>query len=265
MPTKPSRPLADRLKQATVVYTNVTADPEIAPRLAELGFGAARLARGRALLDAALDAVARQTAARAAARAATAQAREAERTLRATFQMLAQLCRAVLDNPGHLVSIAVDRPAPRRVAPLLTAAAALFHNIPEHPEIAARVAEFGFPPARLAAERGKLDALQTALQAQAAASAEAHLATRLRDEALAELERELRLLRQIARLALAAQPHLLETLGIPAWSVTPALRRESARKAAATRRARGATVHTPGTDAPREDGAQGGTGGAPQR
>lgn len=64
-----------------------------------------------------------------------------------------------------------------------------------------------------------------------------NVATRLRDEALAEFERELRLLRQIARLAVASQPHLLETLGIPARSMTPAQRREDARKAAATGRA----------------------------
>jgi hypothetical protein len=129
----------------------------------------------------------------------------------------------------------------------LTMATTLFDNASHKPEVAQVLAQFGFTAAKLAKERTKIVELSAAMQAQDAATGGAQQATSEQTKALETLDNWMSAFVQIAKVALRAQPQLLEKLGILKRSSKTKAQRTAPAKAAATRKAKkeagGPVVH----------------------
>jgi hypothetical protein len=211
MPARPRYSTAQSLNNAQLAIANSMADVEIKAAVAEFGYTPARLREGLALYEAALAAVNAQKSARGDQKISTAELQAAYLTARSAYQAAAKVARATLDD-GGLATLGLIGTTPRDVAGLTQAGYTLFDN-------AARsglLADFGYTPARLAAERTKLEALETAQQVQLRAIGSAQQATQDRDAALADLNGWVAQYLKIARVALADRKSLLEKLGVSA-------------------------------------------------
>lgn len=233
---RPKTSTSDRLKAAYVALGNAESEPEIATKLAPYGFGPERIARFRTIYDEALAAVQQQTALGGKQRAATAAARKAEVAANAAYQEVAGVARTVLGkDKGALTGLALDQPAPRTSALLLTRALALLDNTAATPAIAERLAAHGITADTLAARRKVIVAFADALRAQEAAKGLAQQASADARASLEAVDEEMRVLRGLARVALRDRPELVEVLGIFKRTVPTAKQRQAPKKAAATR------------------------------
>jgi hypothetical protein len=134
----------------------------------------------------------------------------------ATFRLV---CTEVLKSePGALVSLGISSGrAPQALGAFLVYADNLFTNaLTASASVKAKLAARGYNDARLTAEKGKIDALHAANQAQEQAKGTAQDLTPQQKAALAELDDAIMLYRKLARRALKARPQLLEKLGIKA-------------------------------------------------
>ncbi len=88
-----------------------------------------------------------------------------------------------------------------------------YGNILRSPEYKTRITGFGYTEERLTNEYNKVLELKEAIVSQQKETAEAIDSTRVRDEKLEELQDWMYELRELAKVALAAHPVYLETLG----------------------------------------------------
>lgn len=134
----------------------------------------------------------------------------------ATFRLV---CTELLKSePGVLVSLGISSGrAPQALGAFLVYADNLFTNaLSASASVKAKLAARGYNDARLTVEKGKIDALHAANQAQEQAKGTAQDLTPQQKNALAELDDAIMLYRKLARRALKTRPQLLEKLGIKA-------------------------------------------------
>lgn len=230
MPTKSPNSIAVRLNAARVALANSRADGEIQSLVAAYGYPAERLAEGEALLSAAQRASEAKQAAEGAQQQATQEVLLAAGQARDAYQALAKVTRAVFkaDKP-LLTALGLGGPAPKDTAGFIAAAQTLFENAASAP----RLAEFGYDAARLADERTRVSAFDTANQRQEAAKGSAQQATRDQESALRSLDAWTAQYLKIARVALRGKPQLLEKIGIPARTSKTAAQRAAKKKPSA--------------------------------
>ena len=100
------------------------------------------------------------------------------------------------------------------------------------------LADFGYDADRLAAERAKIEAFDTANQAQEMAKGAAQQATQDQDAALAKMNEWVAQYLKIAKVALRGKKQLLEKIGVTARTSKTAAQKAAPKKAAATRAAK---------------------------
>lgn len=207
----------EKLTQADVAISNA-ADPAIAPLLEPYNLGAAGLAEGQSCLDAAWQARSRRQELRGVQQGCTRQVNEAQRAAREKYVALATVARTIFkDRPEVLVKLGIQGSTPSSLAGLLQAGATLLDNLAD-PAIAAELAEYGHPPARIAELAAAFEALRQANFAQEAAKGAVQQATREFQAAMDALDDWMSRFRTIARDALRDYPEYLEKLGILARS-----------------------------------------------
>lgn len=227
MPTKSQFSIAERLNAAETAVSNSLAIPEIQAALAEHGYTAEKLNEGRALCEAARAAVDAQDLARSAQMAATKEAREADLIARDAFQALAKTVRAILkDDPARLAAFGLTGPEPITTAGFLNAAETLFNNASSMPSLA----EYGYDPTRLAAEKAKVTRFRLAELKQEDVTGQAQAATRVQDAALEAMDEWRAQFIKIARVALRDMPEQLERIGIPERTTPTEAQRAARRK-----------------------------------
>ncbi len=202
-----------KLTLAELMLSNA-ADPEVAPLLEPYGDNAARLAEGQTRLTNARQMLSRREALRGVQRESTRQAQAAQRAARSKYVALVTVARTAFKNrPGLLVQLGIEGKTPNTYAGLLQAGMTLLDNVTD-PEIAAALAEYGYPAERIAELRAAFDALRQAKQAQEAAKGDTQQATQDLNAALDALDDWMSHFRVIARDALRDFPQYLEKLGI---------------------------------------------------
>jgi hypothetical protein len=157
---------------------------------------------------------------------ATAAFAQANEIAREAYQALAKLARASCDKPT-LTVLGLVGPEPRATGEFLKAAFHLFDAAPQVPALNER---FGYNAEKLAAERAKISALQTADQEQGSLMGAAQKATQIQQAAFEALEDWLAEYLKIAKVALREDPQQLEKIGVVARTAKTAAQRAAAAK-----------------------------------
>jgi len=207
--------LANRLNQYRTALTAAQGHAELVGLLEPRGYGAAALAQGMGLCDAAQagfnrrnDALAGQQAALTALQAADGAARRGFGDFRAIVRALFGRDAAALAALGATGRVSNDREQ------FLTAASMAYAAALGNAGWAARLATRGYDQAVLQAEQAKLAALTQAAADHDAARATAQQATAERDAAGQALDGWWGEFRAVARVALKGRPALLGVLGM---------------------------------------------------
>jgi len=207
--------LANRINQYRTALTAAQGHAELAARLGPRGYGAAALAQGVALCDAAQagfnarnDALAGQQAAMTALAAADGAARGGFGDFRAIARALFQGDGAALAGLGVKGRVSGDREQ------FLTAANAAYAAALGNAGWGARLAMRGYDGAAVQAVQATLAGLTQAAAAHEAARAAAQRATAERDAAGQALDGWWGEFRAVARVALKGRSDLLGALGM---------------------------------------------------
>jgi hypothetical protein len=233
MPPRPKQSTAQQLNAAQLAITNSLADPEIKAAVAQYGYTTAKLNAGKALYDTALAAVNAQKSGKGDQKTATADLKAAEKDARDAYQAAAKVARATLSG-ADLATLGLAGKVPRDTAGFIQAAYTLFDNA-ANSEL---LADFGYDEARITAERAKIEAFDTANQAQEMAKGAAQQATQEQEAALAKMNEWVAQYLKIAKVALRGKKQLLEKIGVTARTTKTAAQRAAPKKAAATRAAK---------------------------
>lgn len=143
---------------------------------------------------------------------------------------MAKIGKKVL-SPEELDKLGLPARQPRTTAAFITAAYTVFDNLLD----TKLLADFGYTPDKIAAERAKIEAYEQADLAQAEAIGAKEQGTQELDVAFNELNTWVTTYVRVAKVALAKKPQLLEKLGIKVRSSKTAAQRAAPKKAAATR------------------------------
>ena len=143
------------------------------------------------------------------------------------------MARATLDKDG-LATLGLTGKEPRDTAGFIQAGYTLFDNAAE----SGLLAEFGYDAERIAAERAKIEAFDTANQAQEMAKGASQQAAQDQEAALAKMNEWVAQYLKIAKVALRGKKQLLEKIGVTARTSKTAAQRAAPAKAAATRAAK---------------------------
>jgi hypothetical protein len=224
--SRPKQSIAEQLHAAQLAVNNSLTDPEIQSLVSGFGYTAEKLTEGRYLFECAEAAVTAQRFAAGAQQDATQTVEETKRAAVDAYQALAKVARAVA-NPAQLAALGlVGGRMPRSTAGFLAAAYTLFDNAPNLTSLA----EYGYTPEKLAAERVRISVYDHANQTQEAAKGAAQQSTREAEAALTALREWTARYIKVARVALREKPQLLEKLGVVARTSKTAAQRAALRK-----------------------------------
>ena len=185
------------------------------------------------MYDAALSAVNAQIAAAGSQFQATSNLRIAETSARDAYQALAKVARAVFVNDNaRLAQLGLSGSMPKSTAGFISAAYAIFDNANNVPEIKSALESFGYTEEKLASERQKISAYDSANQTQESWKGAAQQATRDQDTALKAMNAWLAQYIKIAKVALRDKKQLLEKLGVAARTTKTAAQRNASKKKA---------------------------------
>ncbi len=213
MPTRSKSSISEQLNAAQVAVTNTLADAEIQGLVTQFGYPPEKLTEGKVLYDAALSAVNAQIAAAGSQFQATSNLRIAETIARDAYQALAKVARAVFVNDNaRLAQLGLSGSMPKSTAGFISAAYAIFDNANNVPEIKSALESFGYTEEKLASERQKISAYDSANQTQESWKGAAQQATRDQDTALKAMNAWLAQYIKIAKVALRDKKQLLEKI-----------------------------------------------------
>jgi hypothetical protein len=233
MPTKPVTTIPQQLNAAQLAITNTLADPEIKAAVAQFGYTPAKLNAGKKLYDTALAAVNAQKSGKGDQKTATADLKAAETEARDAYQATAKVARATLGKDG-LATLGLTAKEPRDTAGFIQAGYTLFDNAAK----SGLLADFGYDADRIAAERAKIAAFDTANQAQEMAKGAAQQASQDQEAALTKMNEWVAQYLKIAKVALRGRRQSLEKIGVLARTTKTAAQQAAPQKAAVTRAAK---------------------------
>lgn len=210
-------PVSKLINQANLLISNSLDNSEIMALVAKRGVTEAKLAEGKALLEAAQASLVTQDAGMGAKTGATARLLALEAEARTAFQDLKQSCKqAFKDDVGMQTTLELKGMAPRALDQFLVAAYKLFDQAAGTATAPAALAAFGYTPAFLADERAKITALDEANRTQEAAKGAAEGGTLEQNQALKDLQAFVSQYLVVARIALRARPDLQDMIGLNA-------------------------------------------------
>mgnify|MGYP000647071564 CR=1 FL=1 len=205
---------ADFFLDAERLLNNAQVEPRIRDALAGYGYDAARFATGMAYLEAARRSYHQQQDALAARVAATAAVNESWRAARRSLKPLLALARlAFHEDIEAQTTLDLGERASSRTA-WLAQARRFYQHLLATPTYLEQLGTYNVTVEQLTAGLAQLETLEAHIQAQQAAQGAAREALSARNNAIQTLDECLKELRTLARIALAADPQLLEALGI---------------------------------------------------
>jgi len=207
--------LANRINAYRTALLAAQGHTELVARLGPRGYGAATLAQGVALCDAAQARFNARNAALAEQQAAVTALEAAEAAARGGFSDFRTIARALFQrDAAALIGLRVKGRVPADREQFLTTANAAYDAALGNAGWAARLAPRGYDQAALQAEQAKLAALAQAAATHDAARAVAQRATAERDTAGQTLDDWWGEFRAAARVALKGRADLLGALGM---------------------------------------------------
>ena len=228
---RPKSSISEQLNAAQVAVTNTLADAEIQGLVTQYGYTPERMNEGKALYDSALSTVNAQIAAAGSQFQATSNLKSAEASAFDAYQALAKVARAVfINDPARLAQLGLSGSMPRSTASFLGAAYAVFDNAVNVQEIKSALESFGYTEEKIASERQKITAYDSANQRQESLKGAAQQATRDQDTALKAMNAWLAQYIKIAKVALRDKKQLLEKIGVTARTTKTAAQKNAKKK-----------------------------------
>jgi len=207
--------IARRLAAAQVAIDTVLADRDLQIALAAYGYGAARMAEGKALRDQALMLQQQQRARYGDLYGATDARATAQAQAHASYKRHLGVARVALrGDRGAAQKLGLQARRETSQAGWLLQAQQFYANSLADVVILGALAAYNLTQAQLEAGQAQVAAVAAGAVAQQASKGTAQETTRARDAALAALNRWMRDFLAIARIALADQPQGLEQLGV---------------------------------------------------
>jgi len=210
--------IASQLERARLILSAAPGDPELAARLAQVGYDAAALQAGQALYEASGGARTAAYAAHGDQLGATGTVAARRQRAEANYNTLAQVARTVFAGDADaLATLGLAKAAGRRSqsqAAFLDRARVLYAAALADPALQAALTPVGYPASRLHSERVDVQALEAAdvTQEQRKAEAKAHAAAQR--AALTQLNAWVARFSGIVAPALRDRPDLLGKLGL---------------------------------------------------
>ncbi len=233
MATKPVTTQAEQVSFARKVITNGQKVPEIKAAMSEYGYTTSKYTHAKELLTTVEEGLAERSTERGSHKEATAEESSAKAEAHAAYQAVAQLSKKVL-TPAEWAQLGIPARQPQTTAGFITTAYTVFDNLTK----TGLLADYGYTPEKIAAERAKIETYEKADQAQAEAKGAKEQGTQEQAVALKELNRWVSTYTTVAKSALRSKPQLLEKLGIKVRSSKTKAQRAAPKKAAATRAAK---------------------------
>ena len=210
-----NQPISQQLEAARIAITNARDVPTIRNALSEYGYNEEKLQGGFLLYETALSAQQQQKAEYGDQYNATDQLNQNWETAKASYNKLLKIARvAFKDNPGIAGTLALNGAREATLSGWLLQAQQFYTNALANPDILSALASYGITEEKIALAKADTEAVVAAKSLQTKEKGEAQSATQTRNQALEELRDWMRDFIEIARIALAEQPQLLETLGI---------------------------------------------------
>jgi len=213
--TRSSLTIAERLLAAQVAIGNALTNTQIQDYLAEYGRDLIYLQTGQTLYQAALDADLQQKAEYGDQYAATDELNRLWKEANQTYMRYLKVARvAFKDDRGVAAELGLDGRRKQTLSGWIVQARQFYSNALANAAILSKLAEFSITQEKLLAGQSQVGAVEVANQAQEKERGEAQNATQLRDAAMEALDEWMSDFVAIARVALEAEPQLLEILGI---------------------------------------------------
>jgi len=233
MPTHPKDDRATQLTFIEKLITNAQKVPEIKAAMSEYGYTPAKYTHARELLATVKGDLADRTLDWGGQKVATVDERTAKQEAYAAYQGVAKIAGKVL-KPAELAQLGLPDRQPRKTGAFISTAYTVFDNL----LTTKALADYGYTPDKIAAERAKIEAYEQADQAQAEAIGTKEQGTQDLGAAFVELNAWATTYVRVAKVALAKKPQLLEKLGIKVRGSKTKAQRAAPKKAAATRAAK---------------------------
>lgn len=202
------------IEKARVAHTNA-ANPEIAAELAEVGFDAATMADGKAVLDAAVSAYddnqREDNETRNSYAAFIAKYEEVQKLYRADRKKARVVFR---NDPVTLQNLGITGTIPHAYVTYVETVETFYSVANDTVEIQTTLAKLKVTIEDLVAGLAKVQELKEARSLYLLEKGESQQATINKDTAIAKLCKWMRDFRDVAKLALEEKPQLLESLGI---------------------------------------------------
>jgi len=203
------------LNRAQVAIDNALSTPQIQEYLEEYGYTPKKIQTGKTLYEIALAAQQKQRQEYGEQISATEALNRLWEEAQTSYMRCVKIARiAFKNNPGIATELAINGTRKRTLSGWLLQAKQFYINAFGNPEILKGLAEYGMTKAKLEACQKELETVETVNLTQEKEKGEAQNATKIRDKAMDELNGWLSDFIAIARVALAEEPQLLESLGI---------------------------------------------------
>ena len=214
MAKRPKHSEAATLELYRVALENAGSQPEISTEMAELGYDAAKIDEGKALLAqtrAAYDANISEDDETTAAYALFA---SKKLELEKIFMQHRKKAKVVFRKDSLIADkLAVLGEMPRTYVNLLEAAAKFYEISMTNNDIQSKLAQLAITPEQLTAGKTLLTELETARAEYLKEKGESQEATKIKDAAFAKMDDWMSEFYAVARIALEDKPQLLEALG----------------------------------------------------
>jgi len=188
---------------------------DILLRLSRFGYHRQRLLKGQQLLTEAKLSRQNQLAARGEQQQLTAQLVQDLYNASNAYQQVAKFCRTIFaEEKAVLITLALDKPTPRKSAGFIVQAQKLFNNINSNEEIRTILSDYTIDKQRLQDDYEPIETYIQNKYRQVQAIGHSQVATVTKNDAFKALRKYYGQFRRIARIALRDSPQLLEKIGI---------------------------------------------------
>ncbi len=207
--------IADKLLNYGVLINNAITDAAIAEALNAFGYDSAKLAQGKALLEAFDALVKEQIKEYGEQFEATEMMNSAWKSAQKTYMKSLKIARIVFKN-NQAAQTALLLNGIRKISfsGWLHQAQTFYQNLEENAEFMTALAEYGYTSEKIADEKALINELETAKHSQAKEKGEAQQATLNRDQKLDVLDEWVSEFKVIAKIALEDNPQWIEKLGL---------------------------------------------------
>jgi hypothetical protein len=205
--------IADRIRAAYETITIAQTDPELAPLLAAQGYDTVKLSEGLKLQQVAQDAFVARQKAMSEQRQALAVLAGAAAQARQTYADFREGARSLFRDSATRTELGLTGAVPEDLQKFSTLALTGYKGALDSPDHLKVLTQYGYPQALLQDALKQLDQLAAANNTGKAAQTAATHATKLRDQAMANLDDWLRQFRGLAKVATRSRPDLYKTLG----------------------------------------------------